>query len=164
MAASTTMIANTKTVISNGPNSASLAKANAAAGPIQDYQGNMTAILLRFQTADALLKQVKTNTDSSDSTNLTNVNAVLAALEGTSSPTATTLTALKAIRTAGPNSASLAKAITPAGPIMDYQGNVNSIILEMQTAFIMLNTVKSVTDSSDATNLGLINDLLTALA
>lgn len=164
MSASTSLIADTKTVIANGPNSATLAKAINPAGPIMDYAGNTGLLLLKLQEADVLLNKIKTDTDSSDSTNLTNINHVLAALEGTSSPSGTVITTMQTVFTAGPNSATLAKAINPAGPIMDYQGNVSLVILKLQEAEVLIGKIITDTDASDSANLTLLQNIQTALS
>lgn len=163
MAASTTVIANTKTVISNGPNAASLALAARAQGPIMDYQGNMNALLLHFEEADVLLKSIKTDTDSGDTANLALINKVLAALEGTSTPSNTYIADMKTVYTNGPGAASKALASAPAGPIMDYLGNVNAVILKLEEAQVLIGRIISVTDASDSANLTLLQNINTGL-
>lgn len=159
MSASATVIANTKTVITNGPNSASLALAARAAGPIMDYQGNMNALLLYFEESDVLLKQIKTDTDSGDTANLALINKVLAALEGTSTPSTTYITDIKTVYTNGPSVATKTLAIAPAGPIMDYLGNVKAVQRKLEEAAVLIGRILTDTDSSDSANLTLLQNI-----
>ena len=164
MSASTQLLTDAKSIITNGPAAVTKANSIAAAGPIMDYVGLSQSVLTNLQGADVLLNKVKTDTDGSDA-NLTNINAILAALEGTSSPSSTLITAINTVITAGPSAASKALAIAAAGPIMDYNANLHSVRRMLQESYNKLNAMKTNTDSStDSTNLALINSLLLALS
>ncbi len=159
MSASATVIANTKTVISNGPNAATLAKAIAAAGPIQDYLGNVNGLLLRFASVATQLAALKSVTDSGDSANLALINKLLAAMNGTSTPSTTYIADATTVFTNGPGATTKANAIAAAGPIMDYLGNVALVITKLQEAAVLLDAIIAVTDSTDSTNLTLLNSI-----
>lgn len=58
----------------------STAKALAAAGPIQDLDGNARLVTLKLQEAKVLLTQMKAATDSGDG-NLTVINGMLDSLD-----------------------------------------------------------------------------------
>lgn len=156
MAASTQLIADTKTVITNGPTAASLALANNPNGPLIDYPGTSNALLINLEDADVLLTRISSDTDGSDP-NLTNIAAVLAALNGTSSPSATVITAMKAVYTAGPTAATLAKAINANGPIMDYLGNVNGVVVMLEECYKKVTRLLLDTDASDPSKTTLTN-------
>jgi hypothetical protein len=64
----------------------------------------------------------------------------------------------------GPTALTQAKAIAPAGRIMDYIGNTTILKAKFQETSVLLNFVKGNTDAgTDATNLALINKVLAAL-
>lgn len=69
----------------------------------------------------------------------------------------------KAIVTAGPAAATTAKAINPAGPIMDYVGNTQLCVTKVQETDNLLLRILSVTDGSDPnkTNLTAVQHELT---
>ena len=70
MANSTTIITDLGTVITNGPSSVTTANAIAAAGPIQDYLGNVKLLQLKAQEMAVLIVSVLAVTDAgTDSTN-----------------------------------------------------------------------------------------------
>lgn len=75
MANATTIITDLSSVITTGPNAATLAKAIAATaqsgGGIMDYQGNVNLLKLKAQEMSVLIGRVIANTDSTDSANLT---------------------------------------------------------------------------------------------
>ncbi len=68
---STALITDINTVITNGPNAATKAKAIAAAGPIMDYPGVCNLVQMKFRELAVLIKSVITDTDATDSANLT---------------------------------------------------------------------------------------------
>ena len=70
MANSTQIITDLGTVITNGPNAATTAKAINQAGPIMDYQGNVQLALLKAQELQQLMALIITDTDATDATNL----------------------------------------------------------------------------------------------
>ena len=60
--------------------------------------------------------------------------------------------------------ATLALCNAPSGHIMDYMGNLQGCLLKAQSIWARLTQLKKGTDSTDSTNLGLINGLLAVLA
>ncbi len=76
MPASTHVIADITTVITNGPNAATQALANVASGVIMDYNGNTNLLLLKMQEISILLAAIVGDTDASDGTNLTLLNNI----------------------------------------------------------------------------------------
>lgn len=163
MGASTALITDMTSVITNGPNAASLAKAINPTGPIMDYQGNCRLSLLKLQEAERLLTLLISVTDSGDASKTT-LTAVVHAIDGLSAPSSALLTDMKTAIAAGPAAATKANAISATGPIDDYPGIENLVLLKLDEANVLLTSIKAVTDSTDATNLTLINNLLTALA
>lgn len=163
MPASTNLIGDMGSVVTNGPNAATIALAIAPAGPIMDYPGNTNLMLLNFKEASNLLTAVKGVTDAGDG-NLTNINAVLAALNGTGGPSSTVLTAMQAVITAGPTAATQAKAIAPAGEIMDYLGNCYGVLLKLKEVAKLIVNVITDTASGDSTNLTLLQNVQLTLA
>ena len=61
------------------------------------------------------------------------------------------ITDLKSVLTTGPTAATKLKAIDAGGPIMDWQGMVQSALLNLEEANRKLTDVISVTDGSDGT-------------
>lgn len=163
MSASTNAIADSKSLYSAGPNSASQVLANRAAGPIQDWIGNSQLGVIKFEETSNLLNSVKSVTDASDP-NLTNINAAIAALNGTSSPTGTIITALKAVYATPPTAASNILANRAAGPIQDAPGNIYACVIKMEECSNLYTSLNTVTDSSDSSNKTLIANLLTLLS
>lgn len=162
MAASSTLIVDTTSLITNGPNSASLALSIAPAGPIQDSQGNARLAKLKLQEASLSIAKLLTVTDAGDGSKAT-ITAVGHALDGLSAPSTTLLTDMATVITNGPSAASLALAIAPAGPIMDYAGMCHMIRRKLQEAKLLFNAIDPVTDASDATNKALVASLKLAL-
>ena len=76
MANSTTIITDLGTVVTNGPSSVTAANANAAAGPIMDYLGNVKLLQLKAQEMAVLIVSVLAVTDAG--TDSTNRNLLLA--------------------------------------------------------------------------------------
>src|SRR5580692_3014153 len=97
--ASTNLIGDISTVITNGPNAASTAKAIAASGPILDYPGMTLSLKLTFQEAQVLLARLITDTDSTDSANLALLTGVAHALVGTSAPSAHVIADMNTVET-----------------------------------------------------------------
>jgi hypothetical protein len=157
------LIGDTKSVISNGPNSTTQANAIAAAGPIMDYPGNVNLMLTKFQECNNILTRVKQDTDASDSTNLTLINKVLALLNGTSTPSTTALADLQTVYNNGPNATSQADAIAAAGPILDYPGMVKQARRVLEEVKELIGYIITDTAAGDTTNLGLLNGILAVL-
>lgn len=166
MPASTALLTDIGTVITNGPSANTKTAANAAAGPVQDVLGNAKLVQLKLQESKILLTALLANTSNSDdATNRGLVNGVLAAINGTSTPSATVITDIKTIFTSGPSALTQAASIAAAGAIMDYQGNMRGVRRKLEECFILLTTVKAVTNASDdSANLALVNNLLTTLS
>lgn len=162
MSASSSLIADTTTVITNGPATVTKANAIAPAGPIQDYQGNCKLLLLKFQESEVLLKVMVTDTDASgDSANLALINGIIAALAGTSSPSTAVLTDIKTVLTNKPQGTTGAKAIAAAGPIMDYIGNTKAVQRKLEECSVQLTSLISITDAgTDGTNKTLLQNIL----
>lgn len=76
MPASTHVITDITSVITNGPNGATQALANAPSGYIMDYQGNCNLLLTKMQEVSILLAEIVADTDSTDATNLTLLNNI----------------------------------------------------------------------------------------
>lgn len=66
MVASTQVITDSGTVISNGPTAATAAASIAAAGPINDYIGNCKLLQEKFYEAKQLLALIISATDAAD--------------------------------------------------------------------------------------------------
>lgn len=70
--------------------------------------------------------------------------------------------------TNGPSSSAsnttLANAIAAAGPIMDYKGNCNLLLLNLKAAKNQLGRLIAVTDSTDSTNLTYLKGVLSCLS
>jgi hypothetical protein len=166
MSASSALLTDVTTVITNGPSATTKANSIAAAGPINDYVGNTKGLLLKLQEASVLAKLLVTDTDSSgDSTNLALINGVVAALNGTGSPSTTLIADMKTVIASGPQGTTNAKAIAAAGPIMDYVGNSTGVLLKLQEANVLATMLGTVTASGDdSTNKTLLANVLLALA
>jgi len=86
MPASTTLITNLNTVITNGPNAATTAKAIAQAGPIEDYPGMVQSVLLNLEEAKDKLGGIGGTggliglTDATDAANLALLQNILLSL------------------------------------------------------------------------------------
>lgn len=79
--ASTTLITNVTTVLSNGPSSVTKANAIAQAGPILGYPDLTQSALLALQEANVKITALLAATDaSSDAANYTLLSNVLASL------------------------------------------------------------------------------------
>ena len=163
MPKSTAMITDIGTVITNGPNAATVAKAIAPAGPIQDYQSNCKGILLRLQECVNLLGTVKSVTVSGDATELGLINGLIAVANGTANPSTQVITDAAAAVAAGPNAGSAALAIAPSGPILDFVGCLTAVQTKFREMIPLLTYIKTATDSTDSANLTLINNLLLVL-
>ena len=163
MAKSTQMIADQTSVITNGPNAATTAKANAQGGKLMDYPGNNRLSLLHLQETTVLLTKVLQDTDSTDATNLALLQGVQALLLGTSSPSTQALTDLQTVYNNGPNAATTAKANAQGGPLMDYPGNVKTLKRKLEEDQVLLTSIVYDTDSTDATNLALLQGLVNVL-
>jgi hypothetical protein len=79
MSASTALITDMTTVSGGTFSATSIANANAAAGPINDQNGNCRLVLMKLQEAKILLAQVKASVDGGDAL-LTTINNVLSSL------------------------------------------------------------------------------------
>ena len=160
MAASNILIANMTTVITNGPSTTTIANAIAPAGYIMDYVGNCNLVLTKFKEAVRLLTSIVSDTDATDSTNLGLLNGLIAVLNGTSSPSTQAITDIGTVITNGPNTATTAKAIAPAGYIMDYVGNCNLVRTKFKEAARLLTSIVSDTDTgTDSANKTLMQNI-----
>lgn len=185
MAASATLIANMKTVITNGPSSTTLGNAIAPAGPIMDYVGGCGLVLLKLEEASELLaasgaatypKAILATTDSSsDGTNLALLQKVQSCLLGLTVPSTTLLTDVGTVITNGPSATTLANANAAGGAIMDYVGMVKLVLLKLQEAHELLSAGSGgnqtalgliyLTDNgTDGTNKTLLSNIELALA
>lgn len=166
MSASSALLTDTQSLITNGPSTLTKAASIAAAGPIMDYIGNTRLVQLKLQKAVQLLTACYTNTSSSDdTTNRTLLAAVIAALNGTSAPSTTLITDMQTAITNGPSTLTKAACIAAAGAIMDYVGCTRIVRRVLEEANVLLGAIKTNTSNSDdSTNLTLINNLLLALA
>jgi hypothetical protein len=185
MAASSNLIADMGTVITNGPSTTTKANAIAAAGPIFDYAGTCSLVLTKFQEASILLaasgagtypKGILETTDSgTDGTNLGLLQAVQAALKGLTAPSITLLAALNTVITNGQSTTTTANAIAAGGPLIDYLGCVKLVLLRLQEAHQLLSSgaggnqtalgLINITDSgTDGTNKTLLQNIQLALA
>ena len=72
----------------------------------------------------------------------------------------TLITNMKTALATGPSVATAAKALNPTGPIMDYPGNTQEVLLKLQEANSLLTKVISATDASDPSLATLQNVLL----
>jgi hypothetical protein len=161
MAASTTIIVDMTTVLTNGPSSTTTANALAAGGPIMDYLGNSKLLLLKFNETSQLLAKIITDTDATDATNLALLVGVQSTLKGTSSPSVAMITDLGTVLTNGQNAATVAKTNNPAGPILDYVGNIHLTRGKLKDALVLATRVVSVTDvGTDAANKTLMTNIL----
>ena len=162
--ASTNLIGDITTVYVNGPSAVTKTNAIAPGGPIMDYPGVTELVQEKFKEAVVLTAKVVTNTNAADSANLTLLNGIVALLNGTSSPSTHCITDINAVIATGPGTATLAASIAAAGPIMDYQGNLNIIQGRLREAKVLVGKLITNTDSStDATNLGLLNGITAVL-
>jgi len=164
MSASTSIFVDLGTVITNGPNAATQAKALISNGPINDYLGNLQSVKLHLQEVAVMVGLVKSVTASGDTANLALLNKLLAALNGTSTPSSLLITDISTVITNGPNATTTANASAPAGPIMDYLGMCASIKLHLQEVRNLFALLISVTDSTDSANLTLLTSLQTGIA
>ncbi len=73
------------------------------------------------------------------------------------------LTDIGTVITNGPGATTLATVNAAAGPLMDYLGNCNLVKTKLQEAEVQLAAIKTDTDSTDSTNLTLINGLLAVI-
>lgn len=161
----TQMIADMKSVISNGPSATTKANAIAAAGPIMDYAGVCNEALLKMEETEEVLAKVITNTAAGDSANTTLLDGVQALLQGTSGPSTQALTDMKSVISNGPGATTQANCIAAAGVIMDYLGLCRQILTSLSELVPLLTYVKTNTDNgTDGTNRTLILGILAALA
>lgn len=157
MSASTNLLGDIGTVITNGPDSTTKANAIAAAGPIQDPAGNAALVKAHFQEAVNLLTLVDTVTDGSDG-NKALVEGVIALLNGTASPSTAAITDLATAYAAGSTAASKALAIAAAGPIQDALGNISVARKKLQAASVLITAMVAVWHAgSDKTLLSNMN-------
>lgn len=171
MPISTAMLANMATVITNGPATVTKASALAAAGPIMDYVGACKLAYLKMQSATNMVANLISVTNSGDTTNygyLANCQKLLtnAGIGTASAHVLTDMTALFIRVQAGTGMGATTKAaiINPAGPLMDYVGNVSLLRKMLQEVQVLVTLLYGVTDSTtDATNYGLLGGLLLAL-
>ncbi len=159
MSASTNLLADAQTVITNGPNAATVALAIAQAGPIADYVGISKLVLLKLQEAKILLTAINSITASGDTANKALIVGVLAVLSGLGSPATTVLADLASVITTGPGATTIASASAQAGPIMDYLGNLKLALLKFQEVRLQCLLLVSITDASDSANKTLLQGI-----
>jgi len=164
MAASSRLITDIGTVITNGPNAATIAKAIAAAGPIACYEDTAHASKLKLQEAQVMAKALYDVTNAADTANKALLSGIYDVLRGSGTPTTTATTDMGTVITNGPGTLTAAAVLAAAGPIMDYIGRCKILKLKFQELFIMLTLLHDMTDSTDSTNHNLIRDILLALA
>jgi len=166
MSASTNMIGDQTTVITNGPAAATIAAAIAAAGPINDYVGNCKNALVAMQgiaVHAAMLAGVTASGD--DSTNKGLLNGIVALFKGTASPSTQATTDLKTVISNGPSTTTKANSLAAAGPINDYVGNCYNLLSRLNALQVLLTLIKNTTDTgTDGTNKTLITNMITGLA
>lgn len=163
MSASTNLIGDMGTVVTNGPNAATLALAIAAAGPIMDYQANNRLIKLKLQEADGQLTLLLGVIDSGDGIKA-GLTAVEHALTGLSAPSSTLITDMKTAITTGPSATTVTNSNLAAGPLTDFIGMMKSALVHLQEALVLIGLVITDTDSSDSSNLTLLQNVQTALS
>lgn len=77
----------------------------------------------------------------------------------------TIITDITTVIANGPQGNTSALAIAASGKIMDYKGNCNLILLKAKEMKYLLTMIVADTDSNqDATNLGLLNGILSDLS
>jgi hypothetical protein len=75
------ILTSAKSIVSNGPTTATTALATAPGGPIMDYAGNATLLVLKLEEANVLATKMKQDTDTvQPDPNLALLNAILAQL------------------------------------------------------------------------------------
>lgn len=79
MAASTALITDMTTVSTTGPTAATLAKCQAAAGPIQDWKAQVQSMIIDLSDLKNRINVVISGTDASDPM-LTTLNNILLSL------------------------------------------------------------------------------------
>lgn len=164
MSASTDLLDDTQTVITNGPTANTLANSILASGAIVDYQGVSKLLLTKLQEADNVLNIVDANTDPvDDATNQALIDGIFATLEGSSGPSAHVVTDMASIISNGPSVTTENNSIDPAGPIMDYPGNCFLVKLKLQEAAVLVTILVSVTATDDSTNKTLLQNIGLAL-
>jgi len=161
MSASTNMLSDAKAVYALAPTAATVAKSIAAAGPIQDIIGNEEVAVVKVEEASNSLLRILQVTDSGDGIKTT-LTAIQHCLLGLSAPSGTVITDIKSAISTGPSAASQALAIAAAGPILDFKGMMNQVLVTLQELFNLYSLIKQGTDSSDP-NLTTVNNILTAL-
>lgn len=148
--ASTNIIGDINSVITNGPSATTKSNSLAAAGPINDYVGNCYASLVKAEEASKLANLVYGVTNASDdATNRGLLAGIIALLNGTSSPSTTALADLKTVIANGPSANTKAAANAAAGPINDYVGNCNVLLVLLDGLKVLLTTLYGVTAASD---------------
>jgi hypothetical protein len=162
--ASTNLAADIVSVYNNGMNAATKAKTVNPNGPLVDYYGVLKSLEVNLKYLSNLAGQVAKVTDATDSANLALLTAIANSVTGGSAPSATAITGIGTVYTNGPNAATIAKAINPNGPIMDYPGNVSLIQLGLKEAAVQAKILVGVTDSTDATNLALLQGIQSTLS
>ena len=170
---STKLIADMKSVISNGPQGTTLATAAGGttvpgAGPIMDYKGMCQAVLVGFEESAKVLAALISVTAAGDATNLSKLTGVYNLLMNLGSTATTAITDLTACFTAGPNAATVLLCTSPTGPIMDWKGTVSVVRKKIEQCADMIGynsqasgapkgSLLTVTDSSgDTTNRNLL--------
>ena len=79
-------------------------------------------------------------------------------------PSTALITNTKSVISNGPNAATKALAIAQGGPIMDYAGNCNLLLTKLQECEVLIGKIIQDTDATDATNLGLLQNVQASLS
>jgi hypothetical protein len=142
------IISDASLLVNGTPLPASQVNANNPNGPILDIMGNNGLVLNHAKEASALLNTIKQATDAADPM-LIKVTGVYNALTGAGSPSVQLLTDLQTAIATGPTPATATKACAPAGPILDWVGNLNSVNIMLKEMKNLLNLLNRVFDAAD---------------
>jgi hypothetical protein len=170
MAWSTNIISDLGTVYTNGPLAGSTTLAVAAggttvpaAGPILDYVGNTESLILMAKEADVkltrLLSVTDLNVDNANYVLLTNILSTLSGSSASGSASQAVVTNIGTVISNGPaaSSATMASAIAPGGPILDYVGMCYSVQATLKEMYELNVRLMSVTDQSgDSANYAIL--------
>jgi hypothetical protein len=164
MSVSTKLITDMASVISAGPNAATIAKAIAAAGPINGYVSNSKAAYLKLQEAEVMAKNLYDVTDAADTANKANLSGIYDVLRGSGSPSDSVITDMASVISTGPGVATKAACLTAAGPIQDYVGRCKLLKEKFQELYNLVLLLNNSTDATDSVSLGHLADILLALS
>lgn len=129
--ASTNMVGDIGTVITNGPSATTKANSIAAAGPILDYIGNTNLVKEQLNEAAIALSRLYNVTAAGDA-NQPILLGCLNSVTGGSPASGSVLTNLATVLASTPAAGTKANCIAAAGPIMDYLGGVGLVLSGLQ--------------------------------